>query len=57
MIGANYSSEKLFEKINPGYGLGLRVIINKEKRTTIAADYAFGQKGNSGFYLNINETF
>lgn len=57
MIGAKYFSEKLFEKINPGYGLGLRVMINKEKRTTIAADYAFGQKGNSGFYLNINETF
>lgn len=49
--------EKLFNKINPGYGLGLRVMINKEKRTTITADYAIGQKGNSGFYLNINETF
>jgi hypothetical protein len=50
-------NEKLFEKINPGYGMGLRVMINKQKRTTITADYAFGQKGNSGFYLNINETF
>jgi len=49
--------EKLFNKINPGYGLGLRVMINKQKRTTITADYAFGQKGNSGFYLNINESF
>ena len=56
MGGGNYS-EKLFEKINPGYGLGLRVMINPVKRTTITADYAFGQKGNSGFYLNINETF
>jgi hypothetical protein len=32
-------------------------MINKENRTTITADYGFGQKGNSGFYLNINETF
>ncbi|MDX5337808.1 MAG: outer membrane protein assembly factor [Cyclobacteriaceae bacterium] len=56
-MGAGNYSEKLFEKINPGYGLGLRVMINPEKRTTITADYAFGQKGNSGFYLNINETF
>ena len=51
------TGEKLMNKINPGYGLGLRVVINKEKRTTITADYGFGQKGNSGFYLNINESF
>ncbi|GAB2481463.1 BamA/TamA family outer membrane protein [Algoriphagus taiwanensis] len=56
-LGATPQYERLFEKINPGYGLGLRVMINKQKRTTITADYAFGQKGNSGFYLNINETF
>ncbi|GMQ29471.1 BamA/TamA family outer membrane protein [Algoriphagus confluentis] len=55
--GPTLEQERLFEKINPGYGLGLRLMINKQKRTTITADYAFGQKGNSGFYLNINETF
>ena len=49
--------EKLFNKINPGYGVGLRVMINKQNRTTISADYGFGQKGNSGFYLNVNESF
>ncbi|SEF40451.1 outer membrane protein assembly factor [Algoriphagus boritolerans] len=58
---ASFSSktdnEKLFSKINPGYGVGFRVMINKQNRTTIAADYGFGQKGNSGFYLNINESF
>nr|WP_306422382.1 BamA/TamA family outer membrane protein [Algoriphagus sp. AGSA1] len=58
---ASFSSkldgEKLMNKINPGYGVGLRVMVNKEKRTTITADYGFGQNGNSGFYLNINETF
>lgn len=51
------TNEALFTKINPGYGMGLRVMINKKNRTTIAADYGFGQKGNSGFYLNINESF
>lgn len=51
------TNEKLFNKINPGYGVGFRVMINKENRTTISADYGFGQKGNSGFYLNINESF
>jgi hypothetical protein len=57
MLGGNSDYERLFEKINPGYGIGLRVMINKQNRTTISADYGFGQKGNSGFYLNVNESF
>ncbi|WP_082632120.1 BamA/TamA family outer membrane protein [Algoriphagus resistens] len=56
-FSSKMTGEKLMEQINPGYGVGLRVMINKEKRTTITADYGFGQKGNSGFYLNINESF
>lgn len=56
-FGSKQTQESLFTKINPGYGLGFRVMINKENRTTISADYGFGQKGNSGFYLNINESF
>jgi len=51
------TNEKLFEQFNPGYGLGLRVMINKRNRTTITADYGWGQEGNSGFYLNVNESF
>jgi hypothetical protein len=51
------TNEKLFQQFNPGYGLGLRVMINKQNRTTITADYGWGQKGNSGFYLNVNESF
>lgn len=58
---ASFSSrtvnEKLLTNVNPGYGVGLRVMINKQNRTTITADYGWGQKGNSGFYLNVNETF
>ncbi len=56
-FGSKLTQENLFTKVNPGYGLGLRVMINKENRTTITADYGFGQNGNSGFYLNINEAF
>jgi hypothetical protein len=56
-FGSKMTNEKIFTSLNPGYGLGLRVMINKENRTTITADYGFGQKGNSGFYLNINESF
>jgi hypothetical protein len=32
-------------------------MIDKHNRTIISADYGFGQKGNSGFYLNVNESF
>ncbi len=56
-FSSKLTGEALLEMVNPGYGIGLRVMINKENRTTITADYGFGQKGNSGFYLNINETF
>ena len=56
-FGNEFNQEKLLESVNFGYGVGLRVMINKENRTTITADYAFGRKGNSGFYLNINESF
>jgi hypothetical protein len=56
-FGSKTVNEKLLENINPGYGVGFRVMINKQNRTTITADYGWGQKGNSGFYLNVNETF
>ncbi|MBN3518634.1 BamA/TamA family outer membrane protein [Algoriphagus lutimaris] len=56
-FGSKMTQEKLLENINAAYGVGLRVMINKENRTTITADYGFGKKGNSGFYLNVNETF
>lgn len=56
-FGSKFDSEKLLKHVNLGYGVGLRVMINEENRTTISADYAFGREGNSGFYLNINESF
>lgn len=56
-FGSKFDSEKLLRHVNLGYGVGLRVMINEENRTTISADYAFGREGNSGFYLNINESF
>ncbi|MCJ8211032.1 BamA/TamA family outer membrane protein [Mucilaginibacter sp. RS28] len=48
---------KLFEKFQPGYGAGLRVLFNKAIRTNLALDYAFGRFGNRGFFLNLNEAF
>ncbi len=47
----------LFEYVNPGYGFGLRIMIDKHARTNISLDYGFGSYGAQGFYLNVNETF
>jgi outer membrane protein assembly factor BamA len=47
---------KLFESIQPGYGLGLRIMVDKKTRTNLAVDIAFGNK-SSGFYLAASETF
>ena len=48
---------KLFQVFQPGYGAGLRVLFNKATRTNLALDYAFGEFGNKGFFLNLNEAF
>lgn len=46
----------LFESIQPGYGFGLRILVDKKSRTTLAIDIGFGDK-TSGFYLAAAETF
>lgn len=48
---------KLFERWQPGYGAGLRILFNKHTRTNLCLDYAFGNYNSRGFFLNLNETF
>ena len=55
--GNDEQGTKLFQVFQPGYGAGLRVLFNKATRTNLALDYAFGQFGNKGFFLNLNEAF
>jgi hypothetical protein len=47
---------KLFESVRPGYGIGLRIMAQKDSRTNLAIDYGFGHK-SSGFYLAASEVF
>jgi outer membrane protein assembly factor BamA len=47
---------KLFQSVKAGYGLGLRIMLDKYSRTNLAVDYGFGEK-SSGFYLAVSETF
>ena len=46
----------LFEAVKLGYGLGLRIMIDKQTRTNLAVDLAFGER-SSGFYLGVSEAF
>jgi outer membrane protein assembly factor BamA len=45
------------QKVQPGYGLGLRVKVNKVSNTNISIDYGFGAEGSKGLFINIGEMF
>jgi len=47
----------LFQYINYAYGVGLRVMLQKESRINITIDYAWGQYGAQGIFINANEVF
>ena len=55
--GNLYDGIKLFEYIDPGYGVGLRFMMSKTSRTNVTIDYAWGKYGSHGLFLNVNETF
>ena len=46
-----------FDSIIPGYGLGIRLKMNKFSRSNIAIDYGFGTGGSRGFFVNLGEVF
>ncbi|WP_281240129.1 BamA/TamA family outer membrane protein [Flavobacterium praedii] len=47
---------RLLQYIQPAFGLGLRILIDKATRTNLVLDYAVGNH-SKGFYLNAGETF
>jgi hypothetical protein len=48
--------EKLFTYYAPGYGFGLRMMVDKRSRTNLQIDFGFGKK-SSGIYFGAAETF
>lgn len=48
---------QLFQVWQPGGGAGLRILFNKETRTNLCLDYGFGNYGQHGFFLGLNEAF
>jgi hypothetical protein len=46
-----------YTKFQPGYGLGLRIKLNKYSDTNLCIDYGFGSSGSKGFFVNLAEVF
>ena len=54
---SNYPDTQHFGKLLPGGGVGLRLKVNKHSNLNLAIDYAFGQGGSQGLFLNLGEVF
>ena len=46
-----------YKSIAFGYGLGLRIKLNKHSATNLCIDYGFGESGSRGFFVNLGEVF
>jgi hypothetical protein len=46
-----------FETILPGYGIGIRIRVNKFSKTNVCLDYGFGNHGSRGIFANLGEIF
>ncbi len=55
--GSDGKNISLFDRIDPGYGAGIRIHFNKHSRTNICLDYARGRYGSSGIFFALNEAF
>ena len=56
-IANHQSGERLFDHFASGAGAGLRLLLNKRSKTNLAFDVGFGEKGNRGIYLTVQEAF
>ena len=49
--------DRNFGELQLGYGLGLRMKLNKQSRSNFALDFGWNERGYAGFYMQLNETF
>jgi outer membrane protein assembly factor BamA len=59
-VNAQTLSVHLKDQFNffaPGYGLGVRIKINKFSKANLTVDYGFGLNGSKGLFLNLGEVF
>lgn len=55
----HFSSDisRQFNQFIPGYGVGLRLKLNKHSGANLCVDYGFGKNGSQGFFVNLGEVF
>ncbi len=54
-FSADLSNE--YKKLLLGYGMGIRIKLNKRSNTNLCIDYGFGKNNSHGFFANIGEVF
>jgi outer membrane protein assembly factor BamA len=54
---SNDFNRKVFEFWEPGGGAGLRILFQKDSRSTLCIDFAKGRYGSSGIFFGLNEVF
>jgi hypothetical protein len=54
---SNSRNINLTEYIEPGAGVGLRLLFNKYSRSNLCIDYGVGNYGSKGIFLGLNEVF
>jgi hypothetical protein len=54
---SNSRNINLTEFIEPGAGVGLRILFNKYSRSNLCIDYGAGNYGSKGIFLGLNEVF
>jgi outer membrane protein assembly factor BamA len=45
------------QTIQPAFGPGLRIKLNKVSKTNVAIDYGFGRQGSNGLFIDVGEAF
>jgi len=53
----NQRTIKLLQYVEPGAGVGLRLLFNKYTRSNLCIDYGRGNYGSNGLFLGLNEVF
>ncbi|MFI5188072.1 MAG: hypothetical protein ACHQF0_15180 [Chitinophagales bacterium] len=54
---AGNASFKTFDPIQPAYGAGIRIKVNKYSRANLCIDYGWGTGGSRGVAVNLGEVF
>jgi len=45
------------QAMQPGFGPGVRIKLNKISNTNITVDYGFGRQGSNGLFIDVGEAF